>query len=318
MPRIVILDSYTTDQGLRETWDGLGLLGELTVHARSAPDEVAGRLVGADMALTNKVPFDAALIEAAVAGGLRYIGVLATGVNIIDLAAARAAGIAVTNVPGYSTESVAQLVFAHILQVASDVGGHDARVHAGDWESSADFAFFTRPLIELAGKTLAIIGMGAIGGAVARLARAFGMEVLAVQLPGRPAAADKVPLDEALSRADVISLHCPLTSQTQGLVDAAFLARCRPGAILVNTGRGPLIDEAALAVALDAGRPAWACLDVLSKEPPAPGHPLTRHPRCVVTPHIAWGTVEARARLVREVEANIRAFVAGERRNRVE
>jgi len=231
--------------------------------------------------------------------------------------------VAVTNVPGYATESVAELVFALILHFSFDVAGHNASVKAGVWAASADFCFFRRPLVELAGKTLALVGSGAIGGAVGRIAEAFGMRVIHAAVPGAPARSGaRVPLPEALPDADFVSLHCPLTERTRGLVGADFLARMKPGAILINTARGGLVDEAALAEALASGRLAGAGLDVLSAEPPSPTHPLTdpRAPwagRVVITPHIGWGTVEARQRLAGEVTQNLAAFLAGQPRNRV-
>jgi len=322
--RIVILDSFAADQG-DDLWMGSGLhtLGELVVHARSADSDVVARCAGATAALTNKVPFAAATFAALP--DLRYVGVLATGTNAVDLGAARAAGVAVTNVPGYAADSVAQHTFALILQLTNDVTGHDAAVKAGAWAASPDFCFFTRPILGLAGRTLAVVGSGAIGSAVARIAEAFGMRVIRAAVPGSPARAGeaRTPLAEALPAADVVSLHCPLTDATRGMVDAHFLAAMTPGAILINTARGPLIDEAALCAALAGGRLGGVGLDVLSVEPPPADHPLTdpRAPwaaRVVVTPHIGWGTIEARTRLATEATENLRAFLAGTRRNRVD
>ena len=253
------------------------------------------------------------------------MGVLATGTNVVDLAAARAAGVAVTNVPSYAAASVAQHVFALILHVSQDVAGHAAAVKAGAWAASPDFCFFTREMFELDGKTLVLVGSGAIGGAVARIAEAFGMRVVRAAVPGSPTPAGgaRTPLAEALPAADVVSLHCPLTDATRGMVDARFLAALKPGAILINTARGPLIDEAALAAALASGRLGGVGLDVLAVEPPPADHPLLdpRAPwagRVVVTPHIGWGAIEARRRLAAEATENLRAFLAGERRNRVD
>lgn len=316
---ITILDAFTTDQGDASVWTPLEALDQVTVHAHTPPDQVAARCAGSAVVLTNKALMPASVI--AELPDLRYVGVMATGTNVVDLAACRERGIVVTNVPGYSTASVAQLVIALMLHFTNDVAGHAARVRQGDWSRSRDFCFFTKPLHELAGKRLLIIGAGAIGRAVARLAEAFGMSVVYGQVPGS-ASAERVPLDRALPTADVISLHCPLTDATRHLVDQAFLARCKPGAILINTGRGPLIDETALAAALAAGHLAGVGLDVLSAEPPAATHPLLRadapwHNRLAITPHVAWGTVEARQRLVAEVVGNLAAFRAGEIRNRV-
>src|SRR5262245_13253646 len=225
--RVVILDSFAADQGDESMWEGLRALGELVVHAHADGDVVA-RCAGATAALTNKVPFSAATFTALP--DLRYLGVLATGTNIVDAAAARGAGVAVTNVPGYAGDSVAQHVFALILQLTNDVTGHDAAVKAGAWAASPDFCFFTRPIIGLAGRTLAIVGSGAIGGAVARIAEAFGMRVIRAAVPGGPAGAGepRTPLSEALTVADVVSLHCPLTDATRGMVDARFLGAMKP------------------------------------------------------------------------------------------
>jgi glycerate dehydrogenase len=322
-PRIVVLDSFAIDQGEPESvWSELAALGELAVFEQTEPAEIAAHGRDAVALLTNKVSLSGA--DLAALPGLRYVGVTATGTNVVDLAAAQAAGIAVTNVPGYATDSVAELVFALILQFAFDVAGHNASVKAGVWAASPDFCFFRRPLYELAGKTLVLVGSGAIGGAVARIAEAFGMRVIRAAVPGAPARPGqaRVPLEEALPPGDFVSLHCPLTERTRGLVGDAFLARMKPGAILINTGRGALVDEPALMAALERGHLGGAGLDVLSAEPPAPTHPLTdpRAPwagRVVITPHIGWGTVEARGRLVAEVTHNLAAFLRGERRNRV-
>lgn len=316
--KIVLLDAYTADQGT-ETWAGLDELGEVVRFDRTPAELIATRSAGASAVVTNKVPFPADTLAALPS--LRYIGVSATGTNIIDVAAARARGIAVTNVPGYSTESVAQLVFAFVLGLTLDVAGHSDDVKGGGWARRPDFAYFLRPLPELAGKTLVVVGQGAIGRAVARIARAFGMRVVAAAVPGS-STADRVPLEEALPQADVVSLHCPLTAATTHLVNRRFLALLRPGALLVNTSRGGLVDEGALVEALATGHLGGAGLDVLASEPPPFEHPLT-NPRApwakkvLVTPHIAWGTVEARARLRSEVVENLRAFLRGGERNRV-
>jgi len=321
--RIVVLDSFTTDQGDPTfDWAGLRALGELALHARTTPGELLARCRGAFAVLTNKVVLGAETLEALP--DLRYVGVLATGTNVVDLPAARARAIAVTNVPGYAADAVAQLAFALILHLTHDVAGHAAAVKAGAWAAQPDFCFFLQPLLELAGKTLVVIGSGAIGGAMARIAEGFGMHVLRAAVPGAPVRADvaRVKLEEALPEADVVSLHCPLTEATRGMVDARFLAAMKPGAILVNTSRGPLIDEADLIAALDAGRLRGAALDVLSTEPPPRDHALLNAAapwasRVIVTPHIGWGTVEARRRLAQAVTRNLDAFLAGQRLNRV-
>jgi glycerate dehydrogenase len=322
--RIVILDSFAADQGdPTYTWEGLRALGELTVHARSHEDLVLERCRGAIAVLTNKVELRGDVFE--MLPEIRYVGVLATGTNIVDVEAARAHGVAVTNVPGYSTDAVAQLVFALLLRLTHDVSAHSGAVKAGRWASSPDFSFFEQPLVELAGKTLATVGTGAIGGTVARIAEAFGMHVLRAAVPGAPQrpGVSRVRLAEALAEADVVSLHCPLTPLTRGLVDATFLRAMKPKAILVNTGRGALVNEADLGAALAAGRLGGVALDVLSIEPPPADHPLLDPrapfaPRVVVTPHIGWGTVEARRRLEQAVTRNLQAFVAGQRLNRVD
>ncbi len=318
--RIVVLDSFAADQGDSD-WPDLRALGDVTLFPRAPTDNQ--RLVeacqGAEALITNKEPVTAALIGSLPA--LRYIGVSATGTNIVAVEAARARGIAVTNVPGYSTESVAQLVFALILELGLDVARHSRAVKEGHWARTPDFCFFLRPLPELAGKTLVIIGQGAIGSAVARIGAAFGMTVIAAASPGR-STPGRMPLHEALPLGDVVTLHCPLTADTAAMVNESFLRLLRPTALLINTSRGGLVDEADLVRALAAGQLAGVGLDVLGTEPPGPDHPLTdpRAPwaaRVVVTPHIGWGTVEARARLRGQVADNLRAFVAGKILNRI-
>lgn len=318
--RIVVLDSFTTDQGA-DCWQALEGLGAVQVFPRTPVSQVIERVRGAEVVLTNKAIVNAEALATLAANGLRYIGVMATGTNVVDLAAAKQHGVVVTNVPGYSTESVAQLVMALVLHLTTDVAGHSSRVKTGDWAACPDFCFFTKPLVELAGKTLVIVGMGAIGGALARMAGAFGMRVIPAAVPGS-ATPGRMPLDQALAQADVVSLHCPLTPATQGLVNAAFFAELKRGALLINTGRGPLLDETAVVQALASGQLGGLGIDVLSKEPPASGNPLLDpsqpwSSRVVVTPHIAWGTVEARARLIAEVVGNLAAFTAGKLRNQV-
>ncbi|HEX4475479.1 MAG TPA: D-2-hydroxyacid dehydrogenase [Polyangiaceae bacterium] len=317
---IVVLDSFPADQGDSAAWDPLRALGKVVVHSRTRPTDLVVRAENADALLTNKVLLDPPLIERLPK--LRYVGVVATGTNAVSLSTCRERGIAVTNVPGYSTHSVAQLVFALVLQWTHDVAGHDRAVKSGRWAASPDFMFCLRPLVELAGKTLTIVGMGAIGGAVAEIGRAFGMHVIAAAVPGSTTPG-RVPLHDALAQGDVVTLHCPLTPSTRHIVNRDSLARMKPGAVLINTGRGALIDEAALLAALEEGRLGGVGLDVLEREPPAAGHPLldANQPwstRLVVTPHLGWATVEARERLITEVTANLAAFVRGESRNRVE
>lgn len=317
MSRIVILDSHPADQGVAGWWDPLVRAGEdrLELYPRSTPAEALARASGAEVVVTNKVRFDAAAFAQLPA--LRHLAISATGTNIVDLAAAKARGIAVSNVPGYSTGAVAQLVLAFLLERACGLRAHDALVRSGGW--AGDFCVLASPVYELAGKTLVVIGMGAIGSAVARLAEAFGMRVVAAAVPGSPSPG-RTPLAEALAMADAVTLHCPLTPATDRLVSTAFLDALRPGTLLINTGRGGLIDEAAVAAALTTGRLGGFAADVLTVEPPAPGHPLLDQRwggRVLITPHIGWASVEARRRLRDEVAANLAAWRQGEARNRV-
>ena len=242
---------------------------------------------------------------------------LATGYNVVDLAATAARGIVVTNVPTYGTQSVAQMVFAHLLHLVQHVGEHAMGVHRGKWTRSEDFCYWEFPLVELEGLTMGLVGLGRIGRAVAKLAQAFGMEVLAFdpQAAETPDGVQRVELDALLARSDVVSLHCPLTEETRGLINAERLARMKPTAMLINTSRGPLVDEPALANALNAGRLAGAGLDVLSSEPPVASNPLLGARNCYITPHIAWATRAARARLLKTAVENVQAFLAGRARN---
>jgi glycerate dehydrogenase len=307
---ITILDGFTLNPG-DLSWDALSALGSLKVHERTARELITERAAGADILLTNKAPLTRETIAALPE--LKYIGVLATGYNVVDTAAARERGIPVTNVPGYGTAAVAQHVFALLLELTQHTGLHSASARAGDWARSADWCYWRTPLVELAGLTMGIVGYGAIGRAVARIAQAFGMNVIASTRTPRAAeeGVDFVTTDELFRCADAVSLHCPLTTDTQGLVNAARLATMKPGAFLINTGRGPLIVEAELAAALRNGTIAGAAVDVLSTEPPAADNPLLTAPNCLVTPHIAWASKAARQRLLKSVEENIRAFLAG-------
>jgi glycerate dehydrogenase len=313
--RIVVLDGQMLNPG-DLSWDELARLGSLEVHDRSAPEEAVPRAAGAEIVLTNKTHLDAASIAALPA--LRFIGVLATGYDVVDVRAARARGIAVANVPEYSTDSVAQHTIALLLELANAVGEHDRAVHEGEWERSIDFCFWRRTLVELAGLRFGVIGFGLIGRRVGALANAFGMQVLAGgrSKQGPPASAAPYPfewrtIEDLLPEADVVSLHCPLTPESRHLVDAKFLERMRRSAFLINTARGGLVDEAALAAALAAGTIAGAAVDVASTEPIAAQNPLLHAPRCILTPHIAWATRAARARLMATSVANVRAFLAG-------
>lgn len=316
--KVVILDGYSvTQEDL--SWQDLQSTGiELTVYERTSPSETVVRSQGAEAVLTNKVMMTAEVIAALP--HLRYIGVLATGYNVVDCEAAREHSVIVTNIPAYSTASVAQLVFAHLLNVTNQVAhyataNHQSKAHASQWTSSPDFTWADTPLTELAGKTFGIYGLGAIGTAVARIAVAMGMKVLAVtnKMPEElPAGVEKSEWDTLLKSSDVLSLHCPLTPSTRAMINKETLARMKSTAILINTGRGPLVDEPAVASALIEGRLSAFCADVLSSEPPAAENPLLSAPRCFLTPHIAWATREARQRLIHIAIANLQAFDAGE------
>lgn len=315
--KIVVLDGHTLNPG-DNPWDELAALGELTVHVRSAPDEVVPRARGAEVVLTNKTHLDAAAL--ASLPGLRFVGVLATGYNVVDVAAARAHGITVANVPEYGTDFVAQHVFALLLELANAVGEHDRAVHAGEWQRCPDFSFWTRPLLELAGLTMGIVGYGRIGRRVGDVARALGMRVLASARPGAPlppatATETWCGLDELFAASDVVTLHCPLTADNERFVNAALLARMKRSAYLINAARGQLVDEAALADALAAGTIAGAGLDVVSEEPIRADNPLLRAPNCVITPHVAWASLAARRRLMATTVENVRAFLAGTPQN---
>lgn len=315
--KIVILDGYTANPG-DLSWQELEYLGKLTVYDRTRRDETVARAAGADIVLTNKVVLDAETI--AQLPDLKYIGVLATGYNVVDVEEAHKRGIIVTNVPAYSTESVAQMVFAHLLTVTNRTEHYAIRNREGRWTQNPDFCYCDFPHMELAGKTFGIVGMGNIGRRVAQIALAFGMKVKAVTSKATdalPSGIEKVEMDLLLSTADVLSLHCPLTESTHHLINAGTLARMKPTAILINTGRGPLVDDDAVAEALTAGRLAAFCADVLTTEPPANGHPLLALKNAFITPHIAWATTEARMRLLQVAVDNVRAFINGQPVNAV-
>ena len=315
--RIVALDGYGLNPG-DLSWEGIEKLGEFTVYDRTAVDEIVERAVQADIVLTNKTPLSAATLDRLPR--LRYIGVLATGYNIVDTMAAKERGIVVTNIPSYSTDSVAQMVFAHLLNIASDVANHSQSVKAGDWAGCKDFCYLKSPVFELAGKTMGIVGFGHIGSAVARIAHAFGMNVLAKTSKKReelPDYVSPVAWETLLTESDVISLHCPLTDSTRNLIDANAIAHMKPTAIVINTGRGPLVNEYDLAEALNSGRIKAAGVDVLSQEPPRPDNPLIAARHCYITPHIAWATFEARERLMQIATDNIRQYIEGNIINQV-
>ncbi|MFN2425064.1 MAG: D-2-hydroxyacid dehydrogenase [Candidatus Binatia bacterium] len=310
--RIVVLDGATLDPG-DNPWDEIAALGPLEVHARTPPALVLERARGADVILTNKTVLDD--VTLAELPDLRLLGVLATGVNVVDVAAATRQGITVCNVPGYSAYSVPQHVFALLLELTNAVGEHANAVRGDEWARAVDFSFWKRPLTELAGKTIGIIGHGRIGARVGEIAHALGMKVLAYS-PSRSNGAGYdgfawASIAEIFATADVVTLHCPLTNDNVRFVNSDLLSTMRDGSILVNTARGDLVDEAALVDALNAGRPSAAALDVLSQEPPPTGHPLATHRRCIVTPHIAWATLAARKRVMTITAANIRTFAEG-------
>jgi glycerate dehydrogenase len=310
MNRLVVLDGFTLNPGDLD-WSPLAALAHLTIHERTPQAEIPERAQSAQMLLTNKTPLTRAVMEALP--DLRYIGVLATGYNVVDTEAAKERGIPVTNVPGYGTTAVAQHVFALLLELTQHTGLHSDTVRAGEWSRSVDWCYWRTPLVELAGLTMGIAGYGAIGQAVARIARAFGMNILASVRTPRAAeeGVEFVSMDDLFRRADVVSLHCPLTPETQGLVNASRLATMKPSAFLINTGRGPLVVEAELAEALRAGRIAGAAADVLSTEPPAADNPLLTAPNCLITPHLAWAARASRQRLMDAVVENVRAFLTG-------
>ena len=309
--KIVILDGYAANPG-DLSWDEVKALGECTIYDRTLPCDVVPRAEGAEIVLTNKTRIEAHHIAALPQ--LKYIGVLATGYNIVDTEAARQHGVLVTNIPAYSTNSVAPLVFAHLLNIAQQVQHHSEAVHSGRWSHCSDFCFWDMPLLELHGLKMGIVGLGHTGMATARIALGFGMEVYAytskspLQLQSE---IHKMELDQLFRECDVVSLHCPLTPATQGLVNAERLQLMKPTAILINTARGPLVDEEALADALNQGKLAAAGLDVLSQEPPKADNPLLTARNCYLTPHIAWGSTAARQRLMQILVDNIQSFLSG-------
>ena len=304
--KIVVLDGYCLNPG-DLSWRGLQAWGEVTVYDRTPPELLLERAAGADVLLTNKTPLGRA--EMAELGALRYVGVLATGYNVVDVGAAAERGVVVTNVPTYGTDSVAQLTMALLLELCHQVGVHSAAVRAGEWTASADWSFWKSPQVELAGKTLGCIGYGRIGAQTGRIAEAMGMRVVVHRRSGG------MPLEELLEVSDVVSLHCPLFPETRGMICASTLERMKPSAFLLNTSRGPLVVEQDLADALHAGTIAGAGVDVLSVEPPAGGSPLFSAKNCVITPHIAWATREARGRLMDVAVENLASFAGQSPRN---
>jgi len=315
MVKIVILDGYSANPG-DLSWQALDAMGEVTVYDRTSPIDLIERSKDADILLTNKVIIGRS--EMAQLPKLKYIGVLATGYNVVDIEAARERGIIVTNVPAYSTESVAQMVFAHLLTVTNRTEHYAIQNREGRWSNNPDFCYWDAPLTELAGKTFGIVGLGNIGKRVSQIALAFGMKVKALTSKDAatlPQGVQKANLQELLSTSDVVSLHCPLTPDTRHLINADTLSQMKSSAILINTGRGPLIDDQAVADALANGGIAAYCADVMTNEPPHIDNPLLSQPHAYLTPHIAWASTEARVRLLQIAIDNVRAFVSGNPQN---
>jgi len=310
--KIVVLDGFSCNPG-DLSWDSLKALGEVVIYERTAPSATQERIADADIVLTNKVIINDELI--ACSPQLKYVGVLATGYNVVDIQAAAERGIAVTNIPAYSTDSVAQMTFAHILNIFSRVDHYARHNRSGRWARSEDFCYWDMPHHELAAMTIGIVGYGTIGSRVGQIAHDFGMRVVALtskQPDELPGFVESVPLDELLARADIVSLHCPLVEgSTRHLINNNTLLRMKAGAVLINTGRGPLVDEDAVADALDSGRLSAYAADVMTSEPPAADSRLARHEHAFITPHIAWATIEARRRLVDIAAKNVAAFIDG-------
>lgn len=312
--KIVVLDGYSANPG-DMSWQELEKLGELTVYDRTAASETVARSTYADVVLTNKVVLGRTEIEQLP--HLKYIGVLATGFNVVDTQAAREHGIIVTNVPAYSSDSVAQMVFAHLLTVTNRTEHYAIQNRNGRWTQNADFCYWDTPLPELSGKRFGIVGLGNIGMRVATIAHAFGMQVGAYtskEASQLPPHIQKQSLQQLLQESDVVSLHCPLTPETNHLINAQTLSLMKPSAILINTGRGPLIDDQDVANALEQGQLAAFCADVLTQEPPV-ANPLLSQPHAYITPHIAWATTEARVRLLQIAIDNVKAFINGTPQN---
>ncbi|MDL2235393.1 D-2-hydroxyacid dehydrogenase [Christensenellaceae bacterium OttesenSCG-928-L17] len=313
--KIVILDGYTENPG-DLSWEALAALGELVVHERTASEDVAARIGDAEIVYTNKVPITRATIEACK--NIRFIGVLATGYNIVDVVAAKEKGIPVCNIPIYGTAAVGQFAIALLLEICHHVGHHSDAVHRGRWAQSPDWCFWDYPLIELAGKTIGIIGFGRIGQTTGRIAKAMGMHVLAFDNAPNDSGreiADYVPFDTLLAQSDVIALHCPLFPETEGMINRESIAKMKDGIILLNNSRGPLIVEQDLADALNSGKVYAAGLDVASTEPIRSDNPLLGAKNCIITPHISWAPKESRARLMELAVENLQCFLAGTPQN---
>lgn len=315
--KIVVLDAYTLNPGERR-WEELEELGEVVVHDRTAQLDVVRRAKDAEVVLTNKTILDGFILN--LLPKLKYIGVLATGYNVVDLDVARQRGIVVTNIPAYSTQSVARMAIAHLLNITQRVAHYAHEVHNGVWSAQPDFCYWNTPLIELAGKKIGIVGFGNTGQATAQIAEALGMEVwVYTSKPKKslPKKYQKVTLNELFSACDVVSLHCPLTAENKEMVNSFRLSLMKQGAILINTSRGGLIDEKALEQALLSGKLLGAGLDVLSSEPVPNGNPLLKLKNCFITPHIAWATRESRMRLMNQAVENLKAWMEGRTINNV-
>ena len=312
--KIVILDAYAANSG-DLSWDEFAALGDLTVYDRTAQEDAAARIGDAEVVFINKVRLTDEIFAACP--NLKLVSILATGYNIVDLAAAKRRGITVCNVPGYSTRAVVQMTFALLLEICQQVGLHSGAVHTGRWQTCPDFCFWDRPLIELDGKTMGIVGYGAIGSAVGTVAQALGMKLLVTARHEKPVpeGARFVSLPELLAQSDVVSLHCPQTAENARMIDAGALAQMKDGAILLNTARGGLLDEQAVADALRSGKLLAAGMDVVSAEPIRADNPLLTAPNCFLTPHIAWAPLETRRRLQAISAENLRAFLAGKPQN---
>lgn len=315
---IVVLDGFTMNPG-DLSWNELEKLGTLKVYDRTSPEQLLERAADAEAVLTNKTVLNAAALRNMPK--LKYVGVLATGYNVVDIAVAKELGIVVTNIPAYSTESVAQMVFAHILNITHSVGRYAGEAHAGVWSRQADFSYTNSPLMELYGKRIGIIGFGNTGSATARIARAFGMEVLVYTSKPQSALPEGMTkaasVEEVFSSSDIVSLHCPLNDKTAEIVNAHHLSLMKESAILINTGRGGLVNENDLAEALKAHRIKAASLDVMVNEPPMENNPLLGLDNCFITPHIAWATYEARTRLMNQTVMNLKSFIEGKIINNV-
>lgn len=311
MKKIVVLDGHTLNPGDLD-WKLIKHLGVLTVHDHTPPEKILERARDADILLTNKTPLDAKILAELPA--LKMISVLATGYNVVDVEAAKSRGVFVANVPEYGTQSVAQHTIAMLFALIHRVEAHDAQVRDGEWARRGEFSFWLNAPVELAGRSLGIVGFGRIGQAVAKIAQALGMRVFVARRRSRaalPVGVERLALGDIFSRSDVITLHCPLTAENERFVDQAMLAKMKPTSYLLNTARGGLIDEAALVEALEGERLAGAALDVVTQEPIPEGHPLLTAPRCLLTPHMAWSSVAARRRLMQATAKNIQAFLAG-------